>query len=219
MPAQLGIHGVDRLGMLMFRATSARPDVIMVTVHDPLRASRSHGPALNYATGDSTHHHECWFLDVKRLSTHHLLQYFITSPRLLEAYLFLVVNKAFGLRLLFKLHDHRSCRASGFTSLQQTRGTDGEVINVGAWKHISCGRSSFVQGLWCRTEACSQHRYSRMESFVRGGISITAHSVELLQPQLTFGELETLDTQRAGLGKRYGASSEPVMIHEIQDVQ
>ena len=205
----------------MFRATSARPDVIMVTVHDPLRASRSHGPALNYATGDSTHHHECWFLDVKRLSTHHLLQYFITSPRLLEAYLFLVVNKAFVLRLLIKLHDHRSCRASGFTSLQTTRGTDGEVINVGAWKHISCGRSSFVQGLWCRTEACSQHRYSKMESFVRDGEYLNYSSLRgIIAATADLWRIhETLDTQRAVLGTRYGASSEPVMIHEIQDVQ
>ena len=37
MPAQLGINGFDRIEMLMFRATSAKPDVIMVTVHDPLR--------------------------------------------------------------------------------------------------------------------------------------------------------------------------------------
>ena len=37
MPAQLGIHGFDRLKMLMFRATSAKPDVIIVTIHDPFR--------------------------------------------------------------------------------------------------------------------------------------------------------------------------------------
>ena len=35
MPAQLGINGFDRIEMLMFRATSAKPGVIMVTVHDP----------------------------------------------------------------------------------------------------------------------------------------------------------------------------------------
>ena len=51
MPAQLGIHGFDRIELLMFRATSARPGVLMVTVHDPpLQASRSHSPALKYAT-------------------------------------------------------------------------------------------------------------------------------------------------------------------------
>ena len=41
------------------------------------------------------HHHECWLLDVKRLSTPHLLQCLVTSPSLLEANLILVVNKAF----------------------------------------------------------------------------------------------------------------------------
>ena len=50
MPAQLSITGFDRIEMLLFRATSARPGVIMVTVHDPLLASRSYGPALKYAT-------------------------------------------------------------------------------------------------------------------------------------------------------------------------
>ena len=75
MLAQLGINDFGSIGMLMFRATSDYPDVKMVTVHDPFQASRLHGPALQYNSvhGVSTHHYECWFLDVERLSTPHLL--------------------------------------------------------------------------------------------------------------------------------------------------
>ena len=91
MPAQLGINGFDRIEMLMFRATSAKPGVIMVTVHDPPFRLLDH--MVQHSS--TPHHHECWLLDVKRLSTPHLLQCLVTSPRLLEANLILVVNKAF----------------------------------------------------------------------------------------------------------------------------
>ena len=156
MPAQLGINGFDRVAYVPCHFCETRCD----NGHCP-RPFRLLDHMVQHSSTPrekSTHHHECWLLDVKLLSTHHWLQCLVTSPRLLEANLILVVNKAFVfpgiccVRLLVELHDHRSCRVSGFTSLQTTRGTDGEVINVGDWKHISCGQSSLVQGLWCRTK-------------------------------------------------------------------
>ena len=39
----------------------------------------------------------------------------------------------------------RRSRRAGFTSLQAARGADGEVIDVGVWKPISCGDQTFVQ--------------------------------------------------------------------------
>ena len=51
-------------------------------------------------------------------------------------------------------------------------------------------------------------------------VSVTAHSVRLVKPQLTFDELaKALGGQRALLGAKYGASSEPVVIHDYQNVQ
>ena len=70
MPAQLSIHSFGRIGMLMFRATSANPGVKIVAFRAPFRlldhiVQRS---STTKSTSDSTHHHECWFLDVERLS-------------------------------------------------------------------------------------------------------------------------------------------------------
>ena len=56
--------------------------------------------------------------------------------------------------------------------------------------------------------------------FTTLAVSITAHSVRLVQPQLTFGELvQPLVNNAAVLGTKYGASSEPVVIHDLQDAQ
>ena len=82
------LHSWALMGLvLMFRATSEYPDVKMVTVHDPFRLLDymvQHSRTTE-STGDSTHLYECWLLDVERLSTPHLLQCLVTSPRLLEA--------------------------------------------------------------------------------------------------------------------------------------
>ena len=97
MPAQLGINGFDRIGMLLCHFCETRCD----NGHCPRPPS---GFSITWSNTQLRHSKRfnapsrVWFLDVRRLSPHHLLQYFITSPRLLETYLFLVVNKAFVLR-------------------------------------------------------------------------------------------------------------------------
>ena len=56
--------------------------------------------------------------------------------------------------------------------------------------------------------------------FATLAVSVTAHSVKLVKPQLTFDELvKALGGQRALLGAKYGASSEPVVIHDYQNAQ
>merc|ERR1712107_682787 len=56
--------------------------------------------------------------------------------------------------------------------------------------------------------------------FATLAVSVAAHSVKLVKPQLTFDELvKALGGQRALLGAKYGASSEPVVIHDYQNAQ
>ena len=51
-------------------------------------------------------------------------------------------------------------------------------------------------------------------------VSITVHSVKLVKPQLTLDELvKALGGQRALLGAKYGASSEPVVNYYYQNAQ
>ena len=56
--------------------------------------------------------------------------------------------------------------------------------------------------------------------FATLAVSVTAHSVKLVKPQLNFDELaEALGGQRALLGAKYGASSEPVVNYYYQNAQ
>ena len=56
--------------------------------------------------------------------------------------------------------------------------------------------------------------------FATLAVSITAHSVKLVKPQLNFDELvKALGGQRALLGAKYGASSEPVVTYDCQSTQ
>ena len=51
-------------------------------------------------------------------------------------------------------------------------------------------------------------------------VSVTTHSVKLVKIQLTFDELvKVLGGQRALLGAKYGASSEPVLTYDHQNTQ
>ena len=53
--------------------------------------------------------------------------------------------------------------------------------------------------------------------FATLAVSVTAHSVKLVEPQLTFDELvKALGGQRALLGAKYGASSEPMVTFDSQ---
>ena len=72
--------------MLMFRATFANLDVKVITVNHPVRPldDMVYQLCTTDSTGDSTHHHECWFLDAERLQTHYMLQCLVTFPRLSE---------------------------------------------------------------------------------------------------------------------------------------
>ena len=67
-------------------------------------------------------------------------------------------------------------------------------------------------------KARSQHRYSKMEIlFATLAVSITAHSVKLMQPQLTFGGLMKPLISNALCWAQ--GTSEPVVIHDYQHVQ
>ena len=51
-------------------------------------------------------------------------------------------------------------------------------------------------------------------------VSITAHSVKLVKPQLNFDELvKAFGGQRALLGAKYNASSEPVVTYDYKNTQ
>ena len=70
-------------------------------------------------------------------------------------------------------------------------------------------------------KARSQHQYSKMKNFVRDGEYLSYSSLRgIIAATADLWRIhETLDKQRAVLGTRYGASSEPEMIHDYQDVQ
>ena len=70
-------------------------------------------------------------------------------------------------------------------------------------------------------KARSQHQYSKMKNFVRDGEYLNYSSLRgIIAATADLWRIhETLDKQRAVLGTRYGASSEPEMIHDYQDVQ
>ena len=56
--------------------------------------------------------------------------------------------------------------------------------------------------------------------FATLAVSVTAHYVKLVKPQLNFDELvKALGGQRALLGAKYGTSSESVVTYDYQNTQ
>ena len=131
------INGSGRTKMLWFRATSVNPDVKMVTVHDPVRLldhmillSIRQSPQEIQLTIKSV---GSWTLSFVAVSCQ--LSAFV-EDKISIANLTVFVNKEFGfpgiccIRLPIGLHDHRSCRVSGFASLQPARGADGRTKSM-----------------------------------------------------------------------------------------